>query len=460
VTFSAVSQALSVPQTLTACDGCSNSAPGGTLAAATASYNNSLWYGTYNAYGQITNGAYELESITLGCWVDMGNSYLGCPDIGQQTLSDTTYGQQCVIADVAGELAFTSHTYTCTFTQWGYFSSPNFSGWTWNGCPDPFNPTLADCGFDVASESVSSYGWTYTTYYMPGGCMSAGGGGSNVQNNATATANNWFNSNPAGYADTISRGTSFPSGYYCSDQSSCAGVSPGAPMPSDHQYYSQCQQVAGWHFAFNASQAATVQTQRLQNAVGSGYVLAPGYSVCGSGTVVPGSENGGHSSVTISCNASGAEMYNWTAALQSQLQQQLAGKQISAALSILQNTPGIDTSLTITICTTVNGTQECSPANDTAYLPTNPTQIALSIKRPNGATVQAKSGGGNLASAQRAGTLFAGLYDPAPDQWLPLEWQIPASVLAGVLVMLAIVWVVRFSRRLQSRLGSKESVDV
>jgi len=395
VTFYRTANPLTISQTMTACTGCSLSAGGGTIPAATNSYNDQVPYGSYAANAQTVQtspGTQEVMWLTFFCIVD-SSAYRGCRTQNPTSNWTDVSGNHntCTVNQYVGMGRNTSRTLQCTVTVVGHFNFYDYlsadGGTVWSGCPDPSNGGANSCFITVTANSVDIYGTnpTYaTTYYMPSSstCMGQGGSGTNVQNNARNAANNSVNSGPP---NSISGSLNFPQQYFCSDQNSCNPVSAGSQMPGNHSQYSQCQSVSAYRFAYTATDAHTLQGQRLGSAVQQYYVLDPATSVCSAGSVVPGTENGNHTSVQISCAASGRELYDWNynnGQFQQQLKQALAGETISQALATLRQTAGVNTSMTMQICTSVNGASVCSTTGGSQQLPSTFSAISLVIQTP------------------------------------------------------------------------------
>jgi hypothetical protein len=363
------------------------------IPAVTNTYSNQVPYGGYAPNSQTVQtspGTQEIMSLTFTCYTDPSVRKSCRTPNPTSTWQDVSGNRnQCVVNQYISMAMNTTRTLLCTVTVVGHFNYYDYlqadGGTSLPTCQDNFGDDA--CWIEVTANSVSTYGTNptyYTTYYMPSTstCMSQGNNGANVQNNARNTANGAVG---GGAPDTISTAVSFPQQYFCSDQNSCTPVSAGSQMPGNHSQYSQCQSVSAYRFAYTATDAHTVQTQRLSSLVAQYYVLDPASNICGSGAVVAGTENGNHTSVQISCAASGRELYDWSynsGQFQQQLKQALAGKTLSQALATLRQTAGVDTSMTMTVCTTVNGSQVCSSSGGSARLPVDFNAITLSIQTP------------------------------------------------------------------------------
>lgn len=394
LTFYRTAKPLTVSQTMTAtaCNGCSLDPATGTLPATTRNYSNQISYGAYGAWVQSTSASQQKMNIHIRCYKDPQFRFNVCPSVQMVWLDSSANQNRCDMGNVGTMQVGQSMWTTCTYEQYGHFnyndllSSDTNSYWQSCQTPDPSGGGLVyGCFVSVDQYSVNTYGsWASTTYYMPdtSTCMSQGNNGANVQNNARSVASQAVS---GGQPDQISGNANFPAQYFCSDVNTCNAVGANQPMPGNHNQYSQCQPVTAWRFSYTATDAHTLQMDRLKSAVEQYYTLDPAASACASGSPVQGTENSNHTSVQISCAASGRELYNWdynNGQFKQQLQAAIAGKTITEALSILKQTAGVDTTHPMTVCAQVNGSNVCSSSGGTARLPSDPAQIALNINTP------------------------------------------------------------------------------
>lgn len=346
VSFTRAAQNVSVPTALTACDGCSLDTGAGTIPSIYVSYSLADTYGQYLGNAQVINSS-GVVTLELACLTGV----TPCSFSGGTTIYPTLGGASCILQ--GGNSGFTSATsVNCTVAA-GYH------------CVNYQYTKLSSNTVEVTGPGNACYGSSYTAYYVPSNCLSAGNNGNDVSTDAENKVMNYVRSQ--GLADTLSGPSYSFAALHCSD-SRGNWLSPGDRIPSySGQYFSQRRDASAYRYTYTAHDGINLQTMRLANAVPSGYTLASS-SVCDSPTIGAVDLNAHRAALT--CNAIGTAWYNWSTAQSNSLAQQVAGMSASQAQSIIASTTGVGGNISISI----NGGK--------TLLPNDPSNITIVVNHP------------------------------------------------------------------------------
>ncbi len=367
VSFTRTEQPLSVGSNFTICAGCSINTGGVTvpMTVATSSVNG---HGNADQANGVTTPATHadpvlniqcdalLDAQPPGPIIPLIAAFGPCI-AGQGTLVSAN-GYSCTTDyTIQFDYPFTSSV-RCTLTVAGSLCY-NFAGASFA------NNFGNQSSIVVTSGSGCGGSNAIVTYYMPSNCASWDNNGATARQaayNAAVSAANTGAPNTLAGPDAT-----FPDGNpYCGDTRSVY-VCPGCELAaySGNLWY-QWDVADGWKLTWNSGDAQTLQSERLQASVPSGYTLLA--SNIGAPTANTSGLNSGSRSTTGSCTATGTAGWAWDSGEQSNLLLALAGQTYAHALSILQSWQGVN-----------GGTAAIQLIGGTGNLPQNVNQITLTI---------------------------------------------------------------------------------
>jgi hypothetical protein len=334
VTFTRMSQPISAPSSITACDsGCAINAANGTIPSQYVSYSNHTFASSNYTNAPALSPPSSITMTILCFGVDRG-----C-DVPAGTVFTGSRGDTCTTTAGVGMSIKVTRSVGCTLRvpNPGYY---NIGGDFSSSADDNTNGVICSpfddqCGASVVAMSPSSGGG----FFMPNPCLNINGMATNAQNTANSQASNYVKGN--GLPGTLAGPQVNPQGAYCAIQG-CQSVQAGFYMPdraNDWRYWN-CATSNGWRYSYNPADAITLQKDRLQTAAPAGYVTdQSSENICGSPSIVSVDVN--NRRAQLSCTASATALYNWASQNTVSLQNSLVAKSKNAALQICNSTPGV-----------------------------------------------------------------------------------------------------------------------
>jgi len=353
VSFTRASYTANAPSTLATYDGAIDDATGGStrgqkLSSGPTTRAGGSWG---NTLVQTQGATATVAQVYYAC--DGGSTNSCQAPAGTLIPDQVGEGKDCVTqATITAPPGDSSHTVACRLQNTGPLA-PSCN----NYCLDP-----APCGSSCSANwgTVASYvlgSNAQSAWFTPNPCN--GDGGSAARSNV---ANGLAMGTGLG-ADAIGQQTSYSTSGYCASPTNCAAWSGGENV-GGATTYTICASGGAWKLTYSPTGVQTLQKARI--VPNSGYAIDTAtLSVCSSVSVQ--STDIANQRATLFCPASATARYVWTSGMLATLANQVAGKTVGEAQSIIAAATGVGSNVSVNI------------PGGYAYLPTDPSAITMTV---------------------------------------------------------------------------------